>query len=47
MVTMQEIIEQVAFMLGLPVNENIENLQIEQAVNIVYRELKRYINSSG
>ncbi len=45
--TMQEIIEQVAFMLGLPVNENIENLQIEQAVNIVYRELKRYINSSG
>ncbi len=34
-------------MLGLPVNENIENLQIEQAVNIVYRELKRYINSSG
>ncbi len=47
MVTMQEIIEQVAFMLGLPVNENIENLQIEQAVNIVYRELRRYINSSG
>lgn len=43
--TMQEIVEQVAFMLGLPANENVENLQIEQAVNIAFRELKRYMKT--
>ncbi len=43
--TMQEIVEQVSFMLGLPANENVENLQIEQAVNIAFRELKRYMNT--
>ncbi len=43
--TMQEIIEQVAFMLGLPANENTENVQIEQAVNIAFRELKRYMKT--
>ena len=42
---MQEIVEQVAFMLGLPANENVENLQIEQAVNIAFRELKRYMKT--
>lgn len=43
--TMAEIVEQVAFMLGLPANENVENLQIEQAVNIAFRELKRYMKT--
>lgn len=43
--TMQEIIEQVAFMLGLPANENTENVQIEQSVNIAFRELKRYMKT--
>lgn len=42
---MQEIVSQVAFMLGLPSNENVENLQIEQAVNIAFRELKRYMRT--
>lgn len=43
--TMQEIVEQVSFMLGLPANENVENLQIESAVNIAFRELKRYMKT--
>lgn len=43
--TMQEVVEQVAFMLGLPANENVEDLQIEKAVNIAFRELKRYMNT--
>lgn len=43
--TMQEIVEQVSFMLGLPANENVEGLQIERAVNIAFRELKRYIKT--
>lgn len=43
--TMQEIVQQVSFMLGMPANENIENMPIEQAVLIAFRELKRYIKS--
>lgn len=43
--TMQEIVTQVSFMLGLPANENVENLQVEQAVLIAFRELKRYIKT--
>lgn len=43
--TMQEIVDQVSFMLGLPANENIEELQIEKAVLIAFRELKRYIKT--
>ena len=43
--TMQEIVAQVAFMLGIPANDNVENLQIEQAVLIAFRELKRYIKT--
>lgn len=43
--TMNEIVEQVAFMLGLPANENVEGMQIEQAVNIAFRELKRYMKT--
>lgn len=43
--TMNEIVEQVAFMLGLPANKNVEGMQIEQAVNIAFRELKRYMKT--
>lgn len=43
--TMAEVVEQVAFMLGLPANQNVEGMQIEQAVNIAFRELKRYIKT--
>lgn len=40
---MSEIVQQVSFLLGIPANTNVEDLQIEQAVNIAFRELKRYI----
>lgn len=43
--TMAEIVEQVSFMLGMPANANVENLQIEQAVNIAFRELKQYMKT--
>ena len=43
--TMEEIVDQVSFMLGLPANENVENLQVEKAVLIAFRELKRYIKT--
>jgi hypothetical protein len=42
---MQEIVQQVSFMLGIPSNENVEDLQVEQAVMIAFRELKRYIKT--
>ena len=44
--TMAEIVEQVSFMLGLPANENVENQQVEKAVLIAFRELKRYIKNA-
>lgn len=43
--TMSEIVSQICFSLGLPANENIEKMQVEQAVNIAFRELKRYIKT--
>lgn len=43
--TMSEVVQEVAFILGLPSNQNVEDLQIEQAVNIAFRELKRYIST--
>lgn len=43
--TMDEIVQQVSFMLGLPANENVEDLDIKQAVLIAFRELKRYMKS--
>lgn len=42
---MKEIIAQVNFMLGLPGNENVEGLQVENAVQIAFTELKRYIKT--
>lgn len=43
--TMQEIVQQVSFMLGIPSNENVEDLQVEQAVQIAFNELKRYMKT--
>ncbi len=43
--TMDEIVQQVSFLLGFPTNDNVEGLNIRQAVNIAFRELKRYMKS--
>lgn len=43
---MNEIVDQISFLLGLPSNNNVENLQIEKAVEIAFRELKRYIRTT-
>lgn len=42
---MSEIVSEVSFNLGLPANDNVEGLQIEKAVLIAFRELKRYIKN--
>lgn len=42
---MEEIVNEISFMLGLPATENIEELQPEQAVRIAFRELKRYMKT--
>lgn len=42
---MEEIVDQVSFMLGFPANENVEGLQVEKAVMIAFRELKRYMKT--
>lgn len=42
---MSEYVDQLSFILGLPANENVENLQIERAVIHAFRELKRYIKT--
>ena len=43
--TMAEIVEQISFMLGIPANQNVEELEPEKAVLIAFRELKRYMKS--
>lgn len=43
--TMQEIVQEISFRLGLPSNQNVEDLQIDQAVMIAFRELKRYMKT--
>ena len=43
--TMDEIVSQVEFMLGLPANMNVENIDTKQAVLIAFRELKRYMKT--
>lgn len=42
---MEEIVDQVSFNLGMPSNENVEGQQIQKAVIIAFRELKRYIKT--
>ena len=41
----EEIVDQVSFMLGIPANNNVEELQVERAVNLAFREAKRYIRT--
>ena len=43
--TMDEIVQQVSFMLGSPANDNVEDLDVRQAVDIAFRELKRYMKT--
>lgn len=43
--TMQDIVQQVSFQLGVPANDNVEGLQPEQAVLIAFRELKGYMTT--
>lgn len=43
--TMDEIIDQVNFMLGIPANDNVEGLDTRQAVLIAFREIKRYMRT--
>ena len=42
---MEEIVDQISFMLGFPANDNTEGLQIEKAVIIAFKELKRYMKT--
>lgn len=42
---MEEIVDQISFMLGLPANDNTEGLQVEKAVLIAFKELKRYMKT--
>lgn len=42
---MSEIVQQVSFLLGLPANDNVEGLQVENAVLIAFNELKRYMKT--
>ena len=43
--TMQEIVAEISYSLGLPAHDNIEGANIETAVNKAFRELKRYMRT--
>lgn len=43
--TMQEIVQEVNFQLGIPATELVEELDTQQAVLIAFRELKRYMTT--
>lgn len=43
--TIEEIVSEINFRLGLPANENIEGLDPKMAVTIAFRELKRYMKT--
>lgn len=43
---MGEVVTEVSFMLGMPSNSPVEAQQIERAVLIAFRELKRYMRTS-
>lgn len=44
-VTVDEIVQQVNFLLGIPANNNVEELDVRQAVLIAFREVKRYMRT--
>ncbi len=43
--TMEEIVDQVSFMLGIPANSNVEEIDLKKAALIAFREIKRYCNT--
>lgn len=43
--TMAEIVQEVSFSVGLTSTDNVENVDVKQAVLIAFRELKRYIRT--
>lgn len=43
--TMDEIKSEVQFLMGIPANENVEDLEIERSILTAFRELKRYIRT--
>lgn len=43
--TVEEIVQQVDFLLGIPANDNVEELNTSQAVLIAFREVKRYMRT--
>lgn len=43
--TMDEIKSEVQFLMGIPANENMEDLEIERSILTAFRELKRYIRT--
>ena len=43
--TMDEIIDQVSFELGLPSNDNVEGLDLRKGVLVAFQELKRYMKT--
>lgn len=45
LMTMAEIVDEVSFRLGLPINNNVEAQQVQRAVLAAFRELKRYIKN--
>lgn len=42
---MKDYVRQISFQLGFPSNQNIEGVSIEEAVDIAFTEMKRYINT--
>lgn len=42
---MEEIVSEVQYNLGLPANENVEGISVEQGVLQAFRELKRYMKT--
>ena len=43
--TMDEIVTEVSYRLGLTSNKNVENHSVQQAITIAFRELKRYMRT--
>ena len=42
---MKDYVRQISFLLGFPSNQNIENVSVEEAVNIAFEEMKRYMKT--
>lgn len=43
--TVDEIVDEVTFLLGLPATENVEELDFRKGIDIAFRELKRYMKT--